>query len=91
MSDNQILCCLLKYLFVCCFCVFLRNINYPGYIDHKRAHESFIVQLNKIRNDITEGNIVLGTQVMSILKNWLEDHIVGMDKKYGEFATKKDR
>jgi hemerythrin-like metal-binding protein len=65
----------------------MRNIKYPGYIEHKREHDTFIARLNKMEKDIEAGNVVLGTQLMSILKNWLENHIARMDKKYGEFAS----
>lgn len=65
----------------------MRNINYPNYIEHKRAHEAFIARLNNMEQDIEAGNIILGTQLMSVLKNWLEDHIASMDKHYGEFAS----
>ena len=65
----------------------MRNINYPEYIEHKRTHDTFIARLDKVKKDIEDGNIILGTQLMSILKNWLEDHIVTMDRHYGEFAN----
>lgn len=34
------------------------------------------------------GKIVLQTEIMSILKNWLTDHIMNQDKEYAIFKLK---
>lgn len=60
------------------------------YLDrHRQIHFSFKQEIRRLKGDIFSGEMVLRTQVMSVLKNWLEDHILKEDKKYGEFICAK--
>jgi len=65
----------------------LQEVQFPGYEKHKLEHEYFILKLEKLDQDITNGTYVLKTQIMSILKNWLEDHICKADKSYGAYIS----
>ena len=60
----------------------LREIDYAHYNEHKLIHDRFKQKIAKLEMDFESGELILGTQVMSILKNWLEDHILIEDKKY---------
>jgi len=66
----------------------MQDVQYPDYKTHKLAHENFILQLDKLNDDMLNGSYILKTQIMSILKNWLENHICKMDKAYGTFISK---
>jgi hemerythrin len=66
----------------------MRNIDYPAFIEHKQLHGDFIVELQSLNVEINTGHILLRTQIMSILKNWLEDHITTADMRYGEYISK---
>jgi hemerythrin len=62
--------------------------NYPGYAVHKQEHNQLVVQVLDVQKQ-TQAGVVLSQQVMSFLKNWLETHIQGTDKKYGPFLNEK--
>ena len=66
----------------------LQEVKFPNYDKHKLEHEYFVLKLEKLDQDIEIGANVLRTQIMSILKNWLEDHICKVDKSYGIFIYK---
>jgi len=69
----------------------LRKVAYPDYEKHKLEHGHFILKLEKLDQDIANGNYVLRTQIMSILKNWLENHICKVDTLYGSFISDNNR
>ena len=61
--------------------------NYPGYIDHKKEHESFMQDLNTLVQQLTvEGatlHLVLQTNQTTV--NWLVNHINITDRKLAEY------
>ena len=61
---------------------YMRKINYPGFAEHQGLHGKFYVLINQYYNDIHSGKMVLNGEIMSILVNWLKDHILHTDKKY---------
>lgn len=65
----------------------MREIDYPDYLSHKAVHLNFTSKINKLKNEFTVGEIVLQTEIMTILKNWLTDHIMNVDKEYAIFKT----
>ncbi|MBE9504341.1 MAG: hemerythrin family protein [Proteobacteria bacterium] len=60
----------------------LEEMNYPHLYDHKVIHENFKEKMEKLKDEFMSGGIILRTEIMSILKNWLEDHIIKEDKRY---------
>lgn len=66
----------------------LKVNNYPGYAVHKQAHNQLVVQVLDVQKQ-TQTGVALSQQVMSFLKDWLETHIQGTDKKYGPFLNQK--
>ena len=66
----------------------MRDSGYPGYEDQKRAHEVLIAKVLEIQEKYRSGT-ALSQEIMSFLKNWLVNHIQGMDRKYGPHMKKK--
>jgi hemerythrin len=62
--------------------------NYPAYEGHKKEHNQLVMQVLDVQKQLQEG-VVLSQPVMNFLKNWLETHIQGTDKKYGPFFNQK--
>ncbi|MDH3974035.1 MAG: bacteriohemerythrin [Deltaproteobacteria bacterium] len=65
------------------------NVGYPDLSRHSRIHFSFRQEIIRVRSSILSGEVVLRTQVMSILKSWLLDHIMKEDMQYGDFIKEK--
>jgi len=67
----------------------MRDINYPGHEQHIELHANFRTKLRVLESEVKEGYLVRGTQIMKMMKNWLELHIAVDDRHYGEFIASK--
>jgi hemerythrin len=63
--------------------------GYPEINEHKREHDALSKQARDLRERFTLGEPILTSITMSFLKNWLNQHIVGSDKKYSAFLNAK--
>jgi hemerythrin len=62
--------------------------GYPAYEEQKKAHNQLIIQVVEIQKKYNEG-LVQSQQIISFLKEWLINHIQGMDQKYGSHLNAK--
>jgi hemerythrin len=63
---------------------FFQRFNYPGAAKHIREHQLFIQKLKEIKPEISSGKITLTIELLNFLKNWIEQHILVVDKEYSE-------
>jgi len=63
--------------------------NYPGFIAHKGEHTKLTQQAKDIHHQFLQGKPVLNVELMNFLKSWLQNHILGTDKKYSPFLNGK--
>ena len=70
---------------------YMRSIAYPGYDEQKKAHASFIAQLEKLRSDYdaSGGSLTVVINANKMVIDWLTKHISVMDKKIGEYSKQK--
>lgn len=61
---------------------FMEKIGYPGIEEHKKIHEVFVGKLNTLDEQMQNGILVLNSEVIKIIENWLIDHILNEDQKY---------
>jgi hemerythrin len=65
---------------------YLRKIGYPELEKHRHQHQHFLdTILNKFQAE-HRGDLVLNTEVMRLLTDWLRDHILTEDRKYMLFS-----
>jgi len=67
----------------------MKQHGYPGFEQHKKAHNLFVMQVIDVQKKFNEGNAVLTQSVMIFLRDWLQKHIQGVDKNYGPFLNSK--
>ncbi len=60
----------------------MRATNFHGYAQHKAEHDAFIQKVSEFRHSFEEGKLMLSSEIMHFLKNWLKNHIQGTDKQY---------
>ncbi len=65
---------------------YLSKINYPDLVAHRRLHKDFASKIYQYNKDINQGTIVLNTEIIKIIKDWLVEHILKEDKKYSVSA-----
>ncbi|MCR4297280.1 MAG: bacteriohemerythrin [Gallionella sp.] len=69
---------------------FMKKINYEAFHDHRRLHDAFKNEIFSLQNEFLSGNVILHSQVMSRLQNWLRDHILIEDRKFADFYHHSD-
>lgn len=69
---------------------YMKSIDYPNIVEHIRKHKDFDDLVYKISRNVSDGKIVLYSEVMSLIKEWFLEHILGEDKKYAHFARGKE-
>jgi len=63
--------------------------NYPEYTEHKRIHTSLLVKVKEIVDKMNAGEEVDLISVMIFLKDWLQVHILKIDRKYMPFLNER--
>jgi len=65
---------------------YMREMGYPDIVAHKRVHTDFDDQLYQYHRMVRNGELVLNSELITIIKNWLLNHILKVDMKYKAFA-----
>jgi hemerythrin len=63
---------------------FFQRFNYPQADEHIREHQLFIEKVESFKTEFKSGRITLTFELLSFLKNWIDHHIMEVDKKYIE-------
>jgi hemerythrin-like metal-binding protein len=66
---------------------YLEMIDYPDTAGHIMAHNAFLRQLDDIQMTLEAGIALLSEKEMVFLRDWIIDHIRGMDRKYVDFVA----
>jgi hemerythrin len=59
--------------------------GYPDFPRHKREHDQLTAQVLDLQQSLRAGSAVLSVDLLHFLKDWLTQHILGSDKRYGPF------
>ena len=63
--------------------------DYPGLPEQLREHKSLLDQVLEIIRQLKDGEEVDLIKVMIFLKEWLQNHIMKVDKKYADFFNER--
>jgi len=70
---------------------FFTSRGYPRAEQHIRQHRWFVDQVARYRSTLSsvdEDNVAEALDVVGFLADWVENHIAGADRDYGEWARK---
>lgn len=67
----------------------LRQHGYPEHDEHKEQHDSLAERARRFRDDFRQGQESRVMDVMLFLSNWLNVHILEVDKRYATFLSDK--
>ncbi|MEW6721615.1 MAG: bacteriohemerythrin [Thermodesulfobacteriota bacterium] len=72
--------------------LYMRRYSYPGYLQHKNEHVSFIEKFYDLRDefDATGSNPENADRLGRFLGAWLVNHIGRSDRALGEFIRRRD-
>ncbi len=68
----------------------MKTHSYPEYEMHKKEHDQLTKEVLGFQKDLNEGKTILSYDLLDFLKNWLSEHILGTDKKYGPFLNERN-
>lgn len=68
---------------------FFDEYDYPESESHKQKHQDLVQQVAALQKKQADGEKVLTMDVMNFLRDWLQDHILGTDKKFGPYLNSK--
>lgn len=63
--------------------------GYPQYLEHKQLHDIFVEKMHQIIKEMLSGKRLSAMEVLTILKDWLTNHILKEDMKYSDFLLSK--
>ena len=66
----------------------LRTTNFLGYIEHKKAHDNFILVVAQAISNFSSGKHISLYTFTKFLKTWILSHIAVMDKQYFAYLKK---
>lgn len=61
--------------------------NYPHFSRHHRMHKDFHQKLYEMYRNALDGDIVLTSELLSMVKNWFVSHTQQEDKKFFNFVN----
>lgn len=64
----------------------MRDRNYPDYPRHKENHEKLVKLVLAYKERFEKDETGIENQVMGFIKNWLNGHILGMDRNYKSYV-----
>ncbi len=67
----------------------LAQQNFPDLEQHKLAHKELVKTALELQKKFHGSSSALSGEVMNFLRNWLVNHIQGVDKKYGVYLNGK--
>jgi len=67
----------------------LQQYGYPHYKEHKEMHDTLSKKARNLKETFDQGNRPTTIDVMLLLMNWLNAHILVEDKKCGPFLCSK--
>ena len=64
-----------------------RQHQYPGYLEHKKQHDGFVVRLEALKQEINTQGIAVHhvMETNNMMLKWLINHISVVDKELGKY------
>ncbi len=63
---------------------YFAQFQYPDADSHNKEHSAFVQKVTGVKERFENGQISLSIEIMNFLRDWLQKHIKGTDKKYSK-------
>ncbi len=67
----------------------LKMHKYPDYEKQVKEHDGFVQQMLDLQKKHAAGNAAITLTTLNFLRDWLQKHINGDDKKYSSYLNSK--
>jgi hemerythrin len=65
----------------------LKRVNYPGYEEHKKEHDTLVKTIFEAAKDFDDGKRFTPNSFVHVLKDWVFGHIALSDKQYAAYVA----
>ncbi|MBP1729405.1 MAG: hemerythrin-like metal-binding protein [Deltaproteobacteria bacterium] len=69
--------------------MYMQRFNYAACEEHRKEHEKFAKEAAELKARADRGGLILTVVMLSFLKDWLQNHILGTDMKYVEHFKRR--
>jgi hemerythrin len=70
---------------------YMISINFPGYPEHKKAHDQFVLTVITTIKEFEQGDNLTLLKFANFLKDWVLTHIAVMDMQYSNFRKESNK
>jgi hemerythrin len=75
---------------------YMKDVHYPKYAQHKTHHAQYVKHLSELKNEAAVSRVKgssydLSMTTHQIVVDWIIDHIMKVDKKFGKFLGARPR
>jgi len=67
----------------------MENYDFPEYEAHVKQHERLIFEVQELKDKYAAGEIQMDMRLVNFLKDWIINHILNEDRKYGPYLQDK--
>ena len=67
----------------------MAEYGFPGLEEHKAIHQQLRIDVQRLTDEATTGTEELAVSLLKFLRVWVLEHIVDVDKKYGDFLESR--
>jgi hemerythrin len=67
----------------------MRQHGVPEFERHRKQHNKFMDDVSEMKNKVAEGSFRASTDFLNFFKDWIINHILTEDRKYGPFLNER--
>jgi hemerythrin len=67
---------------------FFQRFSFQGAAEHIQEHQNFRKRVVELKEDLKSGKIKITFELLNFLKDWIDHHILVVDKQYSECFRK---
>ena len=72
----------------------MQEASYPGLAEHRKHHAAYLSNINELKQEAAKPRIQGASYELSVTANqivvdWIVDHIMKIDRKFGEFMKNR--
>jgi len=71
--------------------VLLQRLRYPDYHEHKKQHDTLVLQILEAVKEYNEGKKLVPNQFVRILRDWILSHIAHYDKLFASYIANQKK